>query len=102
MQRLLSFLLRLVLLAIGLVFAASLLVAGVVFSLALVAWSLLRGKRPRVVRFRVDPRSPFGGMRTAPRGEVVDIEARVVPDAEPPQGGHHLLGGQKRSDVGAG
>ncbi|MGY4829849.1 hypothetical protein ACVNIS_14870 [Sphaerotilaceae bacterium SBD11-9] len=81
MQRIFSFLLRLVLLAMGLVFAASLLVAGVVFSLVLVVWSLLRGKRPRVVRFRVDPRSPFGGMRTEPRGEVVDIEAREVPDA---------------------
>jgi hypothetical protein len=67
---------------VGLVFAAFLVAAGFVLTLMLVIWSLLRGRRPRVVRFRVDPRSPFSGMRpgTTARGEVVDIEAREVPD----------------------
>jgi hypothetical protein len=82
MQRLFSFLLRLVLIAMGLVFTAALLGAGLVFTVLLLVWSLLRGRRPRVVRFRVDPRSPFAGMRPNPRaqGEVVDIEAREIPD----------------------
>ena len=102
-QRLVSFVLRLLLLTAGLVFAASLLVLGLVLTLLMVVWSLVRGRKPRVVRFRVDPRSPFAGMRPQPQaqGEVLDIEAREVFDAEPPQGGHRPLGGQERSDVGA-
>lgn len=82
-QRFISVVLRLLLVAAGLVFAACLLVAGLVLTLLLVGWSLIRGRRPRIVRFRVDPRSPFAGMRRGPaeaRGEVVDIEAREVPD----------------------
>ena len=82
-QRFISVVSRLLLVAAGLVFAACLLVAGLVLTLLLVGWSLLRGRRPRVVRFRVDPRSPFAGMRRSPAeapGEVVDIEAREVPD----------------------
>jgi hypothetical protein len=87
LQRLLGTLLRVLLVCIGVVFAAILLAAGIVFTLVLLVWSLLRGRRPRVVRFRVDPRAPFAGMRRGAdqaRGEVVDIEAREVPDAEPP------------------
>ncbi len=82
------------LLAIGLVFAGFVLAAGLVLSAGLIAVNLLRGRRPRVVRFNTawSPRadsplrsSPFGGVRphparSAPRGEVVDIEAREVPD----------------------
>lgn len=88
LQRLLSTLLRVLLICIGVVFAAILLAVGIVFTLLLLVWSLLRGRRPRVVRFRVDPRSPFAGMRRGPAeatGEVVDIEAREVPDADSPQ-----------------
>jgi hypothetical protein len=83
LQRLISILMRLLLLAVGLLFAAFLLAAGLVLTLFVVAWSLLRGHRPRIVRWRVDPRSPFAGMRRGPpkaQGEVVDIEAREVPD----------------------
>lgn len=82
-QRFTSLVLRLVLLAMGLVFAAGLLLVGVVFTLLFLVWSLVRGRRPRVVRFRMDPRSPFAGMRprAAAQGDVVDIEARVVPEA---------------------
>jgi hypothetical protein len=71
---------RLLVIAAGLVFAAVLLFAGLVFTLLLLVWSLLRGRRPRVVKFRVDP--GFGPRRgTAPSGgEVVDIEAREVPE----------------------
>ena len=83
-QRLISLVLRLLLVGVGLLFAAVLVVAGLMLTLMLVIWSLLRGRRPRVVRFHVDPRSPFSGMRRGPAqspGEVVDIEAREVPDA---------------------
>lgn len=83
LQRLLGTLLRVLLVCIGVVFAGILLAVGLVFTLLLLVWSLLRGRRPRVVRFRVDPRSPFAGMRRGPAeppGEVVDIEAREIPD----------------------
>lgn len=82
-RRLVSFALRLALLAVGLVFGAVLLVVGLFVTLVLLVLSLLRGRRPQVVRFRVDPRSPFTAhVRPTPHAnaEVVDIEARVVPD----------------------
>jgi hypothetical protein len=70
-------LLRLLMIAIGLVFAAVLLGAGLVFTVLLVGWSLLRGRRPSRVQFRVHP-----GFDAPPgRGEVVDVQAREVPDA---------------------
>lgn len=80
-QRFVSAVLRLLVIAAGLVFAAILLVAGLVFTLFLLAWSLLRGRPPRVVKFRVDP--SFGAHHGAgpAGGEVVDIEAREVPEA---------------------
>ncbi len=70
--------------AAGLVFAAVLLVAGLTFTLLLLVWSLVRGRRPRVVRFRAAP--GFGVRRetTQAQGDVVDIEAREVPDAPLP------------------
>lgn len=73
--------LRLLLVLAGLVFGAVLLVAGLVFAVLVVVWSLLRGRRPKVVRFRMNPGVPFGGMRRpAASADVVDIEAREVPD----------------------
>ena len=75
-QRFFSVLLRLVVIAAGLVFAAILLLAGLLFTVLLLVWSLLRGRRPRVVKFRVDP--SFGARRE--HADVVDIEAREVPD----------------------
>ncbi len=83
-RRLVTTLLRLLVIAAGLVFAAVLLVAGLVFTLLLLVWSLLRGRRPRVVKFRVDP--SFGAHRGAgpASGDVVDIEAREVPDTPLP------------------
>ncbi len=83
-QRFVSAVLRLLVIAAGLVFAAVLLLAGLVFTLLLLVWSLLSGRRPRVVKFRVDP--SFGAHRGAgpASGDVVDIEAREVPDAPMP------------------
>jgi len=78
-RRIFSTLLRLLVITLGLVFAAVLLAAGLVFTVLLLVWSLLRGRRPRVVKFRVNPGfdAPRGG------GEVVDVEAREVPDTPP-------------------
>lgn len=80
-RRLVTILLRFLLVAAGMVFAAVLLVAGLAFTMLLLVWSLVRGRRPRVVKFRAAP--GFGAFRGAarPQGEVVDIEAREVPDA---------------------
>lgn len=80
-QRFVSAVLRLLVITAGLVFAAVLLFTGLVFTLLLLVWSLLRGRRPRVVKFRVDP--SFGAHRDAgpAGGDVVDIEAREVPEA---------------------
>ena len=86
--------LRLVLLAAGLVLAAFLLLVGLVAALGLVAWSLLRGRRPAMV-FRAPQRPSWGRMRpgraAAPSSArsadpgVIDVEMREVPDAaEPP------------------
>lgn len=77
-----GFVVKLVMVVLGLVFGAVVLVAGLVLGLLVVVWSLLRGRRPTVVRFRMNPRAPFDGMhgRATPPGDVVDIEAREVPD----------------------
>lgn len=87
MSRLLSALLRLVLVAVGLVFGLLAVVFGLVLALGLIVWSLLRGRKPQVKRFRMNPSQPFGGMggRRAPAGDVVDVEAREVPETPPPQ-----------------
>lgn len=78
-------LLRLVLVLAGLVFGAVVLLAGLVFAVFIVIWSLLRGRKPQVMRFRMRPGAPFGDLgggarRAAPQGDVVDIEAREIPD----------------------
>lgn len=82
-----SALLRLVLVAVGLVFGLMALLAGMVLAFWLIVWSLLRGRKPQVRRFRMKPSQPFGGMgsRRAPAGDVVDVEAREVPDRPPQQ-----------------
>lgn len=77
--------LRAVAVLAGLLFAASLLVAGAVVALALVLRALLTGRRPAGVQWRMS-RGRFGhGARDArtPPGEVVDVEARDVTDAPP-------------------
>lgn len=88
LPRLFTTFLRLLLVAVGFLFALLLLAMGVVATLALLVWSLLRGRRPRIVRFGGPGRPPFGAAHPGPQapvGEVVDIEAREVPDAPPPR-----------------
>ena len=92
-RRVFVFLFRLAAVLVGAAVALGLLLLGLLLTAGLIAWSLVRGRRPRVQRFRVDPRQPFGGFR--PRGpaanaEVVDVEAREVPST-PPQ----RLGGDR-------
>ena len=77
-------LLRLTLVAAGLVFAALLLVFGLVAAIALVGWNLLRGRRP-AWRFQVNRGGKWpsaahrGTARPDPR-DVVDVEVREIPD----------------------
>ncbi|HEY0818522.1 MAG TPA: hypothetical protein VGD46_07070 [Rhizobacter sp.] len=81
LSRVVSVLLRLLLVGVGLVFGLMALLAGLVLAFWLVVWSVLRGRKPTLQRFRMNPSQPFGGMRRqAPAGDVVDIEAREVPD----------------------
>jgi hypothetical protein len=63
MSKLMNFLLRLVLLAVGLVFAASLAVAVVLllaFWAVRAAWARLTGRPITPFVFRIDPRAGFG------------------------------------------
>lgn len=82
--------LLLALFALGLMLAAVL--AGVLLTLGMVVWSLLRGRKPSLGAFqtvyrraRAAPTSPWqrqagqGSGNFSRAGEVVDIEARVVP-----------------------
>ncbi len=86
LRRVVSALLRLVLVAVGLVFGLLAVLFGMVLAFWLIVWSLLRGRKPKVQRFRMNTGQTFGGMRArAPQGDVVDIEAREVPDSPPQQ-----------------
>ena len=89
---LLSALIRLVLIASGIVMAGLVLVLAVTFGAGVLVWSLLTGRRPQF-RFRgMDPRATMAGMRTRaharthtasrrpPVVDVIDIEAREVKD----------------------
>lgn len=83
-SRILSFLLRAVVVLAGLVFAASMLAAGVVLALVFVVRRLLGGQRPTAVRWRMGSARWFGhgaAARASARhaAEVVDVEAREVP-----------------------
>ncbi len=83
LKRLVSALLRLVITAVGLAFGLVVVLMGLALTLGLLAWGALRGRKPQGVHFRMHRAGqPFGEMRReAPRGDVVDIEAREVPDA---------------------
>lgn len=84
----LSALIRLVLIASGVVMAGLVLVVGVGFGAFVLVWSLLAGRKPRFRFQHVDPRAAMAGTRAraqAPRqrphaSEVIDIDAREVKD----------------------
>lgn len=81
---LLSLVARVVLAVASLLLFLALLVVGLSVVLALVIWSLLRGRRPQLHTATFRRAGDFGarafGTRRAPEGEVVDIEAREVGD----------------------
>lgn len=84
LSRVIGLVFRVAALVIGVLITVGLLLLGVLLMAALVVWALLRGKRPQIRSFRVDPRRPFGGFtRRAPAGEVVDVEVREVRAAPP-------------------
>lgn len=69
--------LRLLLLAVGAAVGLLALVMGLLFTLGLVGWALLRGRRPprmQAFRWRGVPQPG----RAPERTEVIDIEAREV------------------------
>ncbi|MDN3920147.1 hypothetical protein [Roseateles violae] len=83
---LVSFVTRLVLAAATVVLVLGLMAVALFTMLVLIAWSLIRGRRPKIdvsgfarARGRFAPGRP--GAR--PVGEVVDVEAREVPEATP-------------------
>lgn len=74
----------------ALVLVLSSLVLGLLLTLVVVPWALLRGRRPGPVRFswHSTQRAPGwgrpGGSRHAPpTGEVVDVEVRELPSQPP-------------------
>lgn len=83
LQRLVGFVLRALMAAVGLVFMLLLMGFGLVAGGLLVIWALLRGRRPAPVRFGMRPDAAWERFRrggpAAPRGEVIDIEARELP-----------------------
>ena len=76
---------RVLLLALGALAALAAMAMGLLLAGGLVAWALLRGRKPvlRAQAFRWRGTSPRG--RSAPPLDVVDIDAREVsPDAVAP------------------
>lgn len=83
-------LVRLVAGALGLVLMLGLMLFGLIAGSLLIAWALLRGRRP-VMRFGSMPagwprhgRDAAGHGTRASAGEVIDIEAREVTPSPPP------------------
>jgi len=88
-----STLIRLVLIVSGLVVGGLVLLLALVMGAGLLVWSVLTGRKP-VFRFAgLDPRATMAGMRARANAhgsrrqpsrpqavEVIDIEAREVPD----------------------
>lgn len=87
----LSLALRVVFAVAGLVLMLGLLLFGLVAGTLLVLWALLRGRRAADVRFDWQRgaglgRAPWGrpGVnRAPPPADVVDVEAREIPDQRP-------------------
>jgi hypothetical protein len=81
LRRLPVLVLRVVLGLVGLVFTLGLVTIGLVAGTVLVAWALLRGRRPEGLRFDIRRGGVFHGSvrrRSTSSSDVVDIEAREV------------------------
>ena len=79
LQRMLSAVLRTLLVIGGMLLMFGALLLGLVLATGVVLWALLRGRRPGPVNLRWGymPR-PRGFGQAPPRGEVVDVQAREV------------------------
>lgn len=80
-MRLFSFLLRVAMLLVGALIGLGLFVIAVVGFLAFIVYRLITGRKPDL-QFRVN-KNPWAGRREpspAASADVVDIEAREVPD----------------------
>ena len=86
-----SFILRVVLTLAGIVFVLSLMAVALLTMVFFIAFSLIRGRKPKIdvsgfarARGSFNARGFNPGARTKkPVGEVVDIEAREVPETAP-------------------
>lgn len=79
-MRLFRSLLRLLMLAAGALIGLGLFLLAVLAFVAFLLVSLVTGRRPNL-QFRVN-KNPWAG-RKQPAGEVVDVEAREVPQGSP-------------------
>ncbi|MET0517847.1 MAG: hypothetical protein ABW005_03320 [Burkholderiaceae bacterium] len=89
LSALISAALRLILTAATVLLVLALMAVALVSLLGLLLWSLIRGRRPtidlsgfaRARQFRAG--RPGAAAAAPPRGEVVDVEAREVPEQAP-------------------
>lgn len=77
-QRLLSALLRFVLVVGGMMLMAGALLLGLVLASGVVLWALLRGRRPGPVNLRWGGMPRPRGFGPRATGDVVDVQAREV------------------------
>lgn len=96
MSYLLSRLLRVILAAAAVLLVLSLMAVALVFVLALMLWSLLRGRKPVLDFSSLARARAFGaGVRNAARPgsgvqDVVDVEAHEVPESAVKPGAQQL------------
>lgn len=86
-QRMLSAVLRAALIVGGMLLMLGALILGLMLATGVVLWALLRGRRPGPVnlRWRTMSRSAGFGPRQSPAAnDVVDVDAKVVGDADRP------------------
>jgi hypothetical protein len=79
-----SALLRAVLAVAGLVMLIGVMVFAITFAAVVIAWALVRGRRPQAMRFdwrgfgKTTPFRRGASTRSESHGEVVDVEVREV------------------------
>ena len=85
MTAVITFLFRIAAGLIGLFILFGLLALALLSTLIFVVWSLVRGRRPRIdlSRFQQVRRGSMGRKPFARTDDVVDVEAREVPDLSP-------------------
>ncbi len=82
LRTLLRVLLRLAVVLLGAALAVLLVIVGVLVASGLVLWSRLRGRPVTIGSFRFRMKPQTAGPAARSSGDVIDIDARVVPEAE--------------------